>query len=342
MQIREGRVVGQGSQLVDGVSGVGAAEIVNELTKLHYQKTPDAPREVLLPVDIEDAQTVAELLAERRGASSRVFAPQRGEKRDLVAMAMENAEQHLRTVLERESAGRRRGEEAIADLQRVLSLPVAPRRIEAFDISNVSGTQAVGSMIVFQDGQPKKSEYRRFRIRLSEGEPNDYEMMREVLARRLQAAVSGNVRFERLPDLLLLDGGRGQLGVAMKAMGELDLMVPAAGLAKEHEHVYLPERVNPVSLPAHSRSLHLLQRVRDEAHRFALSYHRSLRARRARESALDEVLGVGPVRKQRLLKHFKGLGKLRAASVEEIADVARCPRDVAEAVVEHLRETGAD
>jgi excinuclease ABC subunit C len=257
-------------------------------------------------------------------------------------MAMENAEQHLRAVLERESVGRRRGEEAIADLQRVLSLPVAPRRIEAFDISNVSGTQAVGSMIVFQDGQPKKSEYRRFRIRLSEGEPNDYEMMREVLARRLQAAVSGNVRFERLPDLLLLDGGRGQLGVAMKAMGELDLTVPSAGLAKEHEHVYLPERADPVSLPAHSRSLHLLQRVRDEAHRFALSYHRSLRARRARESALDEVPGVGPVRKQRLLKHFKGLGKLRAASVEEIADVARCPRDVAEAVVEHLRETGAD
>ena len=342
LQIREGRLVAQSNQLMEGVSGAEAAEIVNELTKLHYQKVPDAPREVLLPVEIDDAQPVSELLGERRSANVRVFAPKRGRKREPVRMAMENAEQHLRAMLERDSLTHRRAEEAVAELQDVLALPVPPRRIEAFDISNVSGAQAVGSMIVFRNGRPQSDEYRRFRIRLQHGQPNDYEMMREVLSRRLQAAVSGNVKFERLPDLIVVDGGKGQLGVTMEAMRELDLSIPAAGLAKEHEYVYRPGRAAPISPPAHSKALHLLQRVRDEAHRFALTYHRSLRARRARESVLDDVPGIGPARKQRLLRHFKTLGKLRAASVEEIADAARCPLRVAQAVAEQLRKTESD
>ena len=339
LQVREGRVVGQDHYLLEGVSGAEASVVVNEFTKLHYQKVAAAPKEVLLPVATEDAAALESLLGERRGSKVSLLVPKRGEKRNLVAMAMENAEQHLRTVLERESAERRRGEEAVADLQKVLSLPMPPRRIEAFDISNVQGNQAVGSMIVFENGQPKKSDYRRFRIRLSEGGPNDYEMMSEVLLRRLKAAVSGNVKFQHLPDLLLVDGGAGQLGVALRAMQELDLRMPAAGLAKEHEHVYLPERAAPIELPAHSRALHLLQRVRDEAHRFALTYHRSLRERRARESALDEIPGIGEVRKQKLLRHFKTMSRLRAASAEEVAGAAGCGKDVAEAVLQHLRET---
>ena len=338
LEVREGRVVGQDHYLLDGVSGVPAAEVVNEFTKLHYQKVAGAPRMVLLPVEIEDSDTIAQLLTERRGRTVRVVAPRRGGKRDLVSMGMENAEQHLRTVLERESAERRRGEEAVFDLQKVLALPVPPRRIEAFDISNVSGSRAVGSMIVFQDGQPKKSEYRRFRIRLSEGRPNDYEMMREVLSRRLKAAVSGNVKFQHLPDLLLVDGGPGQLGVAGRAMEELGLSMPAASMAKEHEHIYVPRRAQAIALPGHSRALHLLQRVRDEAHRFALTYHRSLRAQQARESVLDAVPGIGRARKQKLLRHFRTLSRLKAASADEIAEVAGCGRSVAASVVEHLRE----
>jgi excinuclease ABC subunit C len=338
LQVREGRVIWQDHYLLDGVSGVPAAEVVNGFTKLHYQKVAGAPKQVLLPLRIEEASTIEELLAERRGQRVRVAAPQRGTKRHLVAMATENAEQHLRSVLERESAERRRGEEAVSDLQKVLGLPVPPRRIEAFDISNVSGTHAVGSMIVFQDGQPRKSEYRRFRIRLSEGRPNDYEMMTEVLSRRLTAAVSGNVKFQHLPDLLLVDGGAGQLSVASKAMAELGLSMPAAGIAKEHEHLYVAGRARPLALPSHSRALHLLQRVRDEAHRFALSYHRTLHARRARESVLDEVPGIGAARKQRLLRHFRTMGRLKAASAAEIAEVAGCGTSVAAGVVEHLRE----
>ena len=338
LEVREGRVVGQDHYLLDGVSGVPAAEVVNEFTKLHYQKVAGAPRMVLLPVEIEDSDTIAQLLTERRGRTVRVVAPRRGGKRDLVSMGMENAEQHLRTVLERESAERRRGEEAVFHLQKVLALPVPPRRIEAFDISNVSGSRAVGSMIVFQDGQPKKSEYRRFRIRLSEGRPNDYEMMREVLSRRLKAAVSGNVKFQHLPDLLLVDGGPGQLGVAGRAMEELGLSMPTASMAKEHEHIYVPRRAQAIALPGHSRALHLLQRVRDEAHRFALTYHRSLRAQQARESVLNAVPGIGRARKQKLLRHFRTLSRLKAASADEIAEVAGCGRSVAASVVEHLRE----
>lgn len=337
LEIRDGRVVGESSHLLDGVSGAPAAEVVNEFTKLHYQRVPDAPGQVLLPMHTEDEDAIADLLGERRGRKVEVRVPQRGDKKDLVGLAMENAEEHLRNVLERESAERRRGEEAVSDLQKVLSLPVRPRRIEAFDISNVSGTQAVGSMIAFQDGQPRRDQYRRFRIRLSEGRPNDYEMMREVLSRRLRAAVSGNVKFQHLPDLLLVDGGRGQLNVALEAMEELDLSMPAAGLAKEHEQVYLPGRRDPLSLPAHSRALHLLQRVRDEAHRFAVSYHRSLRAKRSRESVLDDIPGIGERRKQRLLRRFQTVNRIREASVEEIAAAAACGREVAEAVAERLR-----
>ncbi len=232
----------------------------------------------------------------------------------------------------------RSGEEALAELQNLLGLPTPPRRIEAFDISNLSGAEAVGSMVVFEDGRPRKKDYRRFRIRLSEGSPNDYEMMREVLSRRLKAAVSGNVRSQHLPDLLLVDGGAGQLRVAGRAMEELGLSMPAAGLAKEHEQIYIEGRAAPIALPTHSRALHLLQRVRDEAHRFALSYHRNLRARRARESVLDSVPGIGAARKQKLLRHFRTVSRLKAASVADIAEVAGCGGAVAASVVEHLRK----
>jgi excinuclease ABC subunit C len=341
LHVREGRLVGQDHFMLEGVSGSSAGEVVNEFAKQYYQKAAGAPQQVLLPAKIEEAGMVEELLAARREAAVRVCTPQRGEKKKLVAMAMENAEHHLRSALERESVERRRGEEAVADLQKLVGLPVPPRRIEAFDISNVRGKKAVGSMIVFQDGHPRRSDYRRFRVRRAEGRPNDYEMMREVLSRRLTAAVSGNVKFQHLPDLLLVDGGAGQLAVAVRAMHELGLRMLAAGLAKEHEHLYLPGRKLPVALPAHSRALHLLQRVRDEAHRFAVSYHRSLRAKEARESVLDEVPGIGARRKQRLLQHFHGLNHLRGASIDDIAATAGCSKQVAQAVVDRLRETEA-
>ncbi len=333
LQVREGRLIGQDNVMLEGVSGVPAEEVVNEFVKHYYQRAASAPRAVLLPVEIADAEVVRDLLAQRRGAAVKVYAPQRGDKRKLVAMARDNAEEHLRAALERKSAEQRRGEEAVSDLQKVLSLPLPPRRIEAFDISNVQGRQAVGSMIVFENGLPRKSEYRRFRIRLTEGEPNDYAMMEEVLSRRLQAAVSGNVKFQHLPDLILVDGGLGQLNTALRAMESLGMKLPAASLAKERELVYLPDRPTPLSIPSHSRALHLLQRVRDEAHRFAVSYHRQLRAKQARRSVLDDVPGIGPVRRKRLLSRFGSLARLRRAGVEEVARAAGCSPEVARKVL---------
>lgn len=337
LQIREGRLIAQDTFLLEGVSGAPESEVVNAFLKQHYQKVASAPRDVYLPLEIEEAESLAQLLSARREGRTRLLVPKRGAKRGLVEMAMENAAHHLRTVLERESAERRRGEEAVADLQRSLHLGLAPRRIEAFDISNIQGKAAVGSMIVFEDGHPKRSDYRRFRIQTGE-RPNDYAMMHEVLARRLTAAVSGNVKFARLPDLLLVDGGQGQLNVAVKAMQELGVSLPVAGLAKEHELVFLPEQEHPIALPAHSRALHLLQRVRDEAHRFALAYHRSLRAREVRESALDGVPGVGEVRKRKLLARFGSMKRLRQASVEEIAAAAGCSVPLAQDIAQALRD----
>jgi len=338
LQIREGRLIAQDTYLLEGVSGVPAAEVLNEFVKQHYQKVASAPKAVYLPAPMEEAESVAAFLSVRRGGKVRLLAPQRGEKRALVAMAMENAEHHLKTVVEQESAERRRGQEAVLDLQRALRLPLPPRRIEAFDISNIQGKAAVGSMVVFEEGHPKRSDYRRFRITLGE-EPNDYAMMHEVLARRLKAAVSGNVKFAKLPDLLLVDGGVGQLNVALRALADLEVSLPAAGLAKEHELVYLSGESPPVMLAAHSRALHLLQRVRDEAHRFAIAYHRSLRAREARESVLDEIAGVGEVRKRKLLTRFGSLKRLRQASAEEIAAAAGCSPAVAQAIAEALSHT---
>jgi len=332
MQIREGRMVSIAYRDLAGVSGIPDTEVLNEFVKHHYQKVAGIPRTVLLPLDIADAGAVEALLSGRRGAAVKLRVPKRGAKRNLLAMAMENAEHQLRARLEQESVERQKGQEAVADLQKALALAMPPRRIEAFDISNIQGKVAVGSMVVVEDGLPKKSDYRRFRVKMTSQDPNDYAMMHEVLFRRLKAAVSGNVKFQRLPDLILVDGGPGQLNVALQAMEALDLRFPVAGLAKEKELLYLPGRDNPIALPAHSRALHLLQRVRDEAHRFALSYHKALRARETRESVLDQVPGIGEKRKQRLLKHFGSVARLRMATSNEIASVAGCSMAVAEDV----------
>jgi excinuclease ABC subunit C len=331
------RVVSRQREDVD-VLGVALREDAGCVAVLQVREG----RMVLLPVEIEDAGAVAELLSERRGSRVELRAPKRGEARRLVAMAMENATHHLAAALEREGEARRRGEEAVFDLQKTLGLAVPPRRIEAYDISNLHGKSAVGSMIVFQNGQAKRTDYRRFRIRLSEGEPNDYAMMREVLSRRLAAAVSGNVKFAQLPDLMLIDGGAGQLAVAQQAMESLDLRIPAAGLAKQREFIYLPGVREARSLPAHSRALHLLQQVRDEAHRFALAYHRTLRDREARASVLDGVPGIGEKRKRRLLRRFGSIGRLRQASADEIAGAAGCGRQVAEAVLRTLAASSTE
>jgi excinuclease ABC subunit C len=332
--VREGKMIGQEHYLLQAVSGLPEEHVLAEFVKQHYEKSPGVPRRLLLPHALEDREAIAAWLADRRGGTVELQVPRRGVKRRLVEMALENARLYLDQVQAREIEQRRLAQEAVAELQRALDLAVPPERIEAFDISTLHGAEAVGSMIVFEGGLPKKSDYRRFKIKLDSGEADDFAMMREVLGRRLGAAMTRHQKFETLPDLLLVDGGRGQLNVALRALGELNLGIPAAGLAKEHELLHVEGRAAPIALPAHSRALHLLQRVRDEAHRFAIAYHRSLRSRRTRESVLDGIAGVGKTRKQKLLAHFGSVRAIARAEADEIARAA----GVGEEVARRIRE----
>jgi excinuclease ABC subunit C len=232
---------------------------------------------------------------------------------------------------------RRRAEEALVELHQALNLPAIPQRIECYDISNLFGDYAVGSMVVFEEGVPSKADYRRFKIRLTVGQPDDFAMMREVLQRRLKAGLEGDERFSPFPNLLLVDGGKGQLNVALAVLRDSGLDIPAAGLAKEFEHIFVQGRRDPIILPRHSRSLHLLQAIRDEAHRFALSYHRTLRRKEASSSILLNIPGIGPKRAKTLLSRFGSLEKMRQAGVEEIAAAPGMNRPAAEILLTNLR-----
>jgi excinuclease ABC subunit C len=262
----------------------------------------------------------------------RLQTPRRGPRVDLVAMTAENARIYLEQVQAKTDEETRTAAEALRELAEVLGLPEAPKRLECYDISTLQGEDAVGSMVVFVNGLPAKDQYRRFKIRHYTGAPDDYAMMREMLERRLGAALMKSRKFAALPDLMVIDGGKGQLGVAVQAMTELDIHMPVIGLAKRYEEIFLPDREHSLMLPKHSRALHLLQCIRDEAHRFALRYHTTLRNRHLRESLLDELPGIGPARKQALLKHFGSLEKVRKATIDELAAAPSISRSLAERI----------
>lgn len=316
-------------------------EVLAELLTQFYQGDRFVPDEILLPTTIEDAPAREDLLGERKGKKVTIACPQRGDKVRLVDMAQENARQ---SFIERRR-GAAQKEKTLDHLRRALSLRNAPKRIECFDISNIQGNLAVGSLVVFDEGEPDKSRYRRFRIKTVEG-ADDFAMMYEVLTRRYRRALEE----KDLPDLLVVDGGKGQLGVAVEVFRELGITeVDIIGLAKmrternpfveevEHsaERVFLPGRKNPVTLKPNSTALFLLQRVRDEAHRFAITYHRQLRAKERLSSPLDSIPGVGPSRRKALLRHFGSLKRVRLATVEELTQVPGIPSAVAEAIRRH-------
>ncbi|MFO7247039.1 MAG: excinuclease ABC subunit UvrC [Thermaerobacter sp.] len=336
--VREGKVVGREHFLLDGAGAREPGEILAAFIKQYYADTPFIPREILvsaaLPADEE--AVIGRWLAERRGTRVFLRVPQRGEKRRLMNLVVENA----RLLLEQEQARSRRdregGRQAVEDLASALGLETLPSRIECFDISNFQGRQAVGSMVVFQDGAPRKSDYRRFKIRTVQG-ANDFAMMQEVLYRRFRRGQEEDPRFAQLPDLIVIDGGKGQLNAALEVLRALNLdHIPTIALAKRLEEVYLPGRPDPLRLPDHSPGLLLLRRVRDEAHRFAVTYHRKLRAARSVRSVLDDIPGIGPRRRRALLKHFGSIEAIRSASVEELAAVPGMSRRAAEAVKERL------
>ena len=262
-----------------------------------------------------------------------VAVPQRGNKRRLLELACTNAKHTLNRYKFRTRYDEQRTNEALLQLESALALPAPPLRIECYDISTLHGRHSVGSMVVFSAGQSDPSQYRRFRIRMDSAEANDVAMMREVLGRRFKREAAEGKRFASRPDLLIVDGGKPQLSAARAVLEELGLAdIPLAALAKREEELYLPGWDEPVALPNGSASLYLVKRVRDEAHRFAVTYHRNLRGKAMTASALDDIPGVGPKRRKLLVKTFGSVKRLREASVEDIAATPGIPREVAETV----------
>ncbi len=417
LYIRAGKLIGQRQFMLSGAAEAPPGEAVEQFVKQYYADAPEVPREVLLPVEIEERNIVQSWLRQRRGAAVTVEVPQGGEKLRLVEMAATNAEHALSSFSQEMAQQEAWASDAMAELQDSLGLSAPPIRIEGYDISNIQGKAPVGSMVVVENGEPAKAEYRRFKVRYHPESPNDFAMMHEVLTRRLRAHIEGDEKFSKLPDLIMIDGGRGQLGAALKARDELGLTVPMIGLAKRLELVVVPEAVSPLSssgarasrqqdggsgglrgigetgtptplppssslaqdvrtrggggrqkgidnptltikdpdysfdreapneyayhdveLELASPGLMLLRKLRDEAHRFALTYHRKLRDKRTTGSALEEVPGVGPRRRRLLLRTFGSLDGIRRASVEELAAVPTMTRRLAEQVREYMRE----
>ncbi len=351
--IRHGKLIGREYFMLDNTEGESDPEILQEFLTQFYDDAAYIPKEVLLPNEIEEANIIEEWLHRKRNTKVTIQVPQRGKKRDLVQMATENAHDTLATIRQQWAADRSKHVQAITELQEALKLPVPPTRIECYDISHTQGTQTVGSMVVFVQGAPHKNDYRRFNVQTVLND--DYGAMREVLTRRFQRyrdTQSGELhdpgkiraRSDRptvwalLPDLLLIDGGKGQLAVALEVLRAFDLEgeVPVASLAKQEEELFVPGRVTSIFLPRRSEALFLVQRVRDEAHRFANEGHQKRRAKVGVASILDSIPGVGPRRRQILLRRFGSLEALREASVDEISAVPGIPVDVAMEIKAHL------
>jgi excinuclease ABC subunit C len=390
--IRNGKMIGREHFIVENAREATDGEVLTSFLQQYYAVSERPPREVLLPVEPAEADALAGFLAERRGSRVNVHQAERGEKRRLVALAAQNAVEALAKERAEWLADEGKRDEALEQLSAALGLPRPPERIECYDMSNIQGTSAVGSMVVFVNGRPEPREYRRFRIRSGET-PDDFRMMAEVLRRRFMRAarlrsetgalslaavgadeapegdgepdepldlepgsgpVEADGREERdrrhrerrdtgwaLPDLVIVDGGKGQLSAAVGVMKELGLTdVPLSGLAKRFEELYVPGRSAPIILPQRSQGLYLVQRIRDEAHRFAITYHREVRGKRALTSVFDEVPGIGPARKKALLKRFGSVRRIREASLEDVAATPGVGRVAAERLKQHLAREG--
>jgi excinuclease ABC subunit C len=347
--IRGGKLTGREYFLVEDTDQIADKDLLSEVIKQFYDQAPTIPPEILLPREVEEARIIRQWLKSQRGGKKvELIVPRKAEKKKLIDMAAENAAAMLTALKSRENSEQERAEGALDDLQTRLKLSAPPMRIECYDISNTGGTALVGSMVVFLNGRPEKNHYRHFNIRSVQG-PDDYASMEEILRRRFQRLVlSGeeakkpggkpDSSFSSLPDLVLIDGGKGQLNRAVEVLREFDLLdtIPVAGLAKRHEEIYLPDEDYPVSFEKNSPGLQLLQRSRDEAHRFAISAHRKRRSRQGLQSSLEKIPGIGPTRRRELLKKFHTIQNIRQASVEELSQTPKITLKIAQSIKKHL------
>jgi excinuclease ABC subunit C len=339
--IRDGKTLSRDIFLLENVADDTDEEALTSFVKQYYARAGSIPPRVLVPFALPEAAELTEFLASRARRKVTIAVPQRGEGRKLMVLAGRNAAETLEREQVRWLADQGKTDRALGELAEALALPGPPERIECYDISTIQGSNTVGSMVVFEEGQPRTGEYRRFRIKGVVGQ-DDFASHQEVLRRRFRRALDARegaaeqLRW-RLPDLVVIDGGKGQVSAARAVLDELGLHdLPLAGLAKEREELFTPGRSEPIILPATSGALYLLQRLRDEAHRFAITYHRQLRAKAATRSALDDLAGVGPARRRALLRVFGSSRALKGASVEEIAAVPGIGRGLAERIREHL------
>jgi len=347
--IRGGKLVGRDYFMLEGTQDALDSDVVAEFIKRFYDQAPNVPSQLLLPHEVQEVKIIKQWLQQKRSDQKiEIRVPRRGKERELIKMASENAKETLSSLTAQWESDRHRQEQALNEIQMKLQLESPLNRIECYDISNTQGTAAVGSMVVFEQGVPNKKLYRRFNIKSVEG-PDDFASMEEVLRRRFNRwQVAEEVKdkpgaktdraFSSLPDLLIIDGGRGQLHRTVKVLSEFQLekKVPAVGLAKQNEEVFLPDKVHPLLLPPKSQGLYLIQRIRDEAHRFAITSHRSKRLKTGLASQLEAVPGIGPVKRKALLGHFGSVEKIRKASLEELANVQGIDEELAQAIHEHL------
>ena len=345
--IRHGKLIGREYFVLEGAADEDARHIMSSFVTQFYDEAAYIPPEILLPQEVDEALIVSSWLKSRRGKKVNLVVPRRGLNKELVELAAKNAAETLNHLRAQWLVEEGRSTEALTQIQQALSLPVPPNRIECYDISNLQGTAATGSMVVFVKGAPRKSDYRRFKIRTVEG-ADDYAMLREVIDRRLKRLSQADEETRRAknqepsswtlrPDLMIIDGGKGQLNAALDTLKEHGLTdIPVVGLAKAREELFLPERPDPILLPPNSEGLFLIQRIRDEAHRFAVEYHRNLRGQSAVSSQLEDIPGIGPRRRQTLLKHFGSVEAIAAASEEELLKVPGMTRRAAERIKEYL------
>ena len=326
--IRAGKMIGREHFLLRGSEEESDAAVLQAFLQQYYHQAAFIPREILLPFAVLEQELLAEWLTKKKGAKVEINLPQRGTKRDIIEMAQGNAAKYMKDEAMRLKQANDQTEGAVEELGRYLGLTKPPTRMECFDISHIQGSETVASMVVFEGGIPKKSAYRRFKIRSTEGKPDDFLSMREVTSRRY-----GKLLPEEMPDLIIIDGGKGQLSSALEIIrGAGHLMVPVVGLAKQFEYIFVEGSSEPVILPRNSQALYLIERIRDEAHRFAITYHRSLRGKRNLVSVLDHIEGIGPKRRKALLTHFGTLAKIKQATVEEMAKLPGMNLPAAEAV----------
>ncbi len=333
--VRNGRLIGQEYFILEGVADENLSEIMGSFVQQYYEQAPQIPDEVLLNTEIAYADLLDKRLRQKKGKKVNIQQPARGEKKRMLKMARQNAEQNLKKEEIRKKYRRKQTIHAIKQLQEKLGMKNKPSHIEGFDISNIQGTDSVASLVVFKKGVAVKQDYRRFKIKTVKG-TDDFASMQEVIKRRYSRLLQEN---GELPDLILIDGGKGQLNAAHEILRNLGIPdQPVIGLAKREEEIFLPGRSDPVVIPHSSPALQLLQRVRDEAHRFAISYHRKLRSRRLTHSLLDNIPGVGPKRRKALLNHFGSLEKIKKASIGKLKEVEGVSSKTARKIYDYLQE----